>query len=72
MRSGANLRSGFFIRRTATNYHLSLYDCDGIERRVGARGSSETENFEVTSDAVTKMICLWKYYCYCYSYSWSR
>jgi len=52
--SGANLRRSFFIRRAATNHHLPLYDCEGIDRRVGARGASETENFKVTSDAVTK------------------
>ena len=55
MWSGANLRRSFFIRRVATNHHLSPYhDCEGIERRVAARGSSETEKFRVTSEALTK------------------
>jgi len=33
-----------------------LYDCEGIERRVGARGSTETEKFRFASEvgALTK------------------
>jgi hypothetical protein len=42
-------------RRIITNHHLPpLYDCEGIERRVGAMGSSETEKFGVTSEALTE------------------
>ena len=42
-------------RRIITNHHLPpLYDCERIERRVGARGSSETEKFGVTSETLTK------------------
>ena len=31
-----------------------LYDCEGIERRVDVRRSSETEKFRGTSEALTK------------------
>src|SRR5262249_15215289 len=38
-----------------TNHRLPpLYDCKRIERRAGARGSSKTEEFRVTSEALTK------------------
>jgi len=33
-----------------------LYDCQGIDLRIGARGSSETENFKVTSMEVLLLL----------------
>ena len=46
------------MARRMANYNESppppLYDCEGIERRVGVRRSSETEKFRVTSEALTK------------------
>ena len=46
------------MARRVASYNESppppLYDCEGIERRVGARASSETEKFRVRSEALTK------------------
>jgi len=46
------------VARRVASYNESppppLFDCEGIERRVGARASSETEKFRVTSEALTK------------------
>jgi len=46
------------VARRVASYNESppppLYDCEGTERRVGARASSETEKFRVRSEALTK------------------
>ena len=46
------------MARRVASYNESppppLYDCEGTERRVGARASSETEKFRVRSEALTK------------------